>query len=49
LWETRWEFVKENFKGYKAYAWSLPTSQHLLRKKGFEEGDTCIYMEKIIK
>jgi GNAT superfamily N-acetyltransferase len=33
LWETRWEYVKENFKGYKAYAWALPTSQHLLRKK----------------
>lgn len=49
LWETRWEYVKENFKGYKAYAWALPTSQHLLRKKGFKEGDTCIYMEKIIK
>jgi GNAT superfamily N-acetyltransferase len=48
LWETRWEFVKENFKGYTAYAWALPTSQHLLQKKGFEEGDVCVYMEKVI-
>ena len=49
LWETRWKYVKKNFEGYKAYAWALPMSINLLRKKGFDEGDTCVYMEKVIK
>ena len=49
LWETRWKYVEKNFEGYKAYAWALPMSINLLRKKGFDEGDTCVYMEKVIK
>jgi GNAT superfamily N-acetyltransferase len=48
LWEKRWEYVKKNFNGWTAYAWSLPMSINLLRKKGFDEGDTCVYMEKTI-
>ena len=49
LWDKRWEYVKKHYKGYIAYAWCLPMSLGLLRKKGFEEGETCIYMEKEIK
>lgn len=49
LWEARWEYVKEHFNKYTAYAWALPMSVGLLRKKGFEEGESCVYMEKIIK
>ena len=48
LWDTRWEFVKINFKGYKAYAWAKPMSLPLLLEKGFDEGDTCVYVEKKI-
>ena len=48
LWDTRWEFVKTNFKGYKAYAWAKPMSLPLLIEKGFKEGDTCVYVEKKI-
>ena len=49
LWNTRWEFVKEEFKGFKAYAWAKPMSLPLLLEKGFSEGDNCIYVEKQIK
>ena len=48
LWNTRWEFVKKEFKGFKAYAWAKPMSLPLLLEKGFEEGDTCVYVEKKI-
>ena len=49
LWNTRWDYVNEYFKGYKAYAWAKPMSLPLLLKKGFELGDTCVYVEKDIK
>ena len=48
LWDTRWEFVKKEFKGFKAYAWAKPPSLPLLIKKGFNKGDTCVYVEKNI-
>ena len=46
LWDTRWEFVNKEFKGFKAYAWAKPMSLPLLLEKNFKEGDTCIYVEK---
>ena len=49
LWDTRWEFVKKEFKGFKAYAWAKPMSLPLLIEKGFNKGDNCIYVEKEIK
>ena len=48
LWDTRWNFVEEGFQGYKVYAWCLPKSLPLLKEKGFTEGDTCVYVEKIV-
>ena len=48
LWETRWDYVKENYKGSVAYAWCLPKSLPLLIEKGFVEGDLCVYVEKTI-
>ena len=48
LWDTRWEYVVENYKGYKIYAWCKPMSLPLLIEKGFEEGDNCVYVEKTI-
>ena len=38
----------KNFNGYTAYAWCRPMSLSLLIEKGFEEGDTCVYVEKKI-
>jgi len=49
LWDTRWEYVKENYKGYKVYAWCKPMSLPLLLEKGFESGDTCVYVSSIIE
>ena len=46
LWEIRWKFVNKNFKGYTIYAWAKPMSLPLLIEKGFNQGDTCIYVEK---
>jgi hypothetical protein len=48
LWDIRWEYVNEHYKGYKAYAWCKPMSLPLLLEKGFIEGDNCIYVEKKI-
>ena len=33
LWDTRWKFVQENYKGFKAYAWAKPMSLPLLLEK----------------
>ena len=48
LWDTRWKYVKEKYKGYKIYAWCKPMSLPLLLEKGFKAGDTCVYVEKKI-
>jgi len=49
LWDIRWNYVKQNYNGWKAYAWAKPMSLPLLLEKGFEEGDNCIYVEKDIE
>ena len=49
LWEARWKFVQQNYKGYKVYAWCKPNSLPLLLEKGFEQGETCTYVERIVE
>jgi len=49
LWETRWEYAQQRYKGYKVYAWCKPASLPLLLEKGFDAGETCTYVEKIIE
>ena len=48
LWDTRWNYVKEHYNGYKVYAWCKPMSLPLLIEKGFKEGDNCVYVSKAI-
>ena len=48
LWETRWDFVNENYKGYTVYAWCKDTSLPLLIEKGFKPGEIVTYVEKKI-
>ena len=48
LWEARWQYVSEKYKGYPAYAWCKPASLPLLIEKGFDAGDICTYVEKTI-
>jgi predicted GNAT family acetyltransferase len=49
LWETRWDYAQARYKGYKIYAWCKPASLPLLLEKGFDAGETCTYVEKIIE
>jgi hypothetical protein len=48
LWETRWDYVNENYKDYVVYAWCKDESLSLLVEKGFNTGETCTYVEKKI-
>jgi hypothetical protein len=49
LWDTRWEYVNEHYKGYLVYAWCKESSLPLLIEKGFNGGESCIYVEKKIE
>jgi predicted GNAT family acetyltransferase len=49
LWETRWEYVNENYKGWTIYAWCKDSSLPLLLEKGFNAGEVVTYVEKIIE
>jgi len=46
LWDTRWEYVKEHYKGYKVFAWCKEGSLPLLLEKGFTSGEIITYVEK---
>ena len=48
LWDTRWDFVQQHYKGYLSYAWCKPKSLPLAIEKGFTEGDNCVYVSKVI-
>ena len=48
LWETRWEYVNEEYRGYTVYAWCKDSSLQLLLEKGFEPGEIVTYVEKKI-
>lgn len=48
LWETRWDYVNEVYKGYTIYAWCKDNSLPLLVEKGFDIGEVCTYVEKKI-
>ena len=48
LWNARWEYCKNKYSGWLVYAWCKETSLPLLLEKGFEAGETCTYVEKII-
>ena len=49
LWETRWEYVNEHYKGYTVYAWCKNTSLPLFLEKKFNEGEICTYVETKIQ
>ena len=48
LWDARWDYVQLKLKGYLIYAWCKPASLPLLIEKGFDAGETCTYVEKIV-
>lgn len=49
LWDKRWEYVNDYYKGYLVYAWCKESSLPLLIEKGFNGGESCIYVEKKIE
>jgi len=49
LWDTRWDYARSRYKGYKVYAWCKPASLPLLLEKVFDAGETCTYVEKTIE
>ena len=49
LWDKRWEYVNEHYKGYLVYAWCKESSLPLLIEKGFNGSESCIYVEKKIE
>lgn len=48
LWDTRWEYVNQNYKGWTVYAWCKDNSLPLLIEKEFSVGEKCTYVEKLI-
>lgn len=48
LWETRWDYVNENYKNWTVYAWCKENSLPLLIEKGFDVGEIATYVEKKI-
>lgn len=46
LWETRWEYVKENYMGYNVYSWCKESSLQFVLSKGFEAGELCTYVSR---
>jgi len=48
LWDSRWNYVNEHYKGYTIYAWCKNNSLPLLIEKGFSTGEICTYVEKRI-
>lgn len=49
LWDARWDYVQAKYQGYLVYAWCKPASLPLLLEKGFDAGETCTYVEKIVE
>lgn len=49
LWEARWNYVQSKYPGWLAYAWCKPASLPLLLEKGFDAGEMCTYVEKVIE
>jgi len=49
LWDTRWEYVQQKYIQWTVYAWCKPSSLPLLIEKGFDVGETCTYVEKIVE
>ena len=46
LWETRDQYARQHFAGQKSYAWCKKGSLPVYIKKGYTQGESCIYVEK---
>ena len=48
LWDTRWEYVNEHYKGWKVVAYCKPTSINLYMEKNFDIVEEVVLVKKII-
>lgn len=48
LWQVRYDYVCENYKGYTLYAWCKDNALPLSIEKGFTSGEIATYVEKTI-
>tara|TARA_B100000963_G_scaffold359405_1_gene386671 strand:- start:240 stop:575 length:336 start_codon:yes stop_codon:yes gene_type:complete len=46
MWETRWDYVVNNYKGYNVYSWCKDSSLNFVLSKGFEAGELCTYVSR---
>ena len=49
LWDARWEYCKENFKGYIVYAWCKNNSLPVYKKNEFDQLEIATHVEKFIQ
>ena len=48
LWDERWKYCEENFKGWKVISYCLPTTLGFYKDKGFTEKYTSTLVESTI-
>ena len=48
LWDTRWEYVSEHYKGWKVVAYCKPPSIDLYKEKQFTIVENVILVEKTV-
>ena len=49
LWDARWEYVNEKFKGYTVYAWCKNNSLPVYKKNEFDQLEIATHVEKFIQ
>lgn len=47
LWDTRWKYITEHYKGSRIFAYCKPPSINLYKGKGFTVVENVILVEKI--
>lgn len=48
LWDVRWEYCQQHFKGWNVVSYCLPTTVDFYREKGWEEKATSTLMVSTI-
>ena len=49
LWDARWKYVNEKFKGYTVYAWCKNNSLPVYKMNEFDQLEIATHVEKYIQ
>lgn len=49
LWDARWKYVNEKFKGYTVYAWCKNNSLPVYKMNEFDQLEIATHVEKFIQ